>query len=77
MSCQGQASCNVCNKGCKGETPTRIWKHKQYLVDVSDFFFFLLGEGKGESEALGRGRGSVFIENARRGGGSPRRGWRG
>ena len=37
------------------------------------FLFFLLGEGKGESEAPGRGRGSVFfIENARRmGGGSP------
>ena len=31
------------------------------------FFLFLSGEGKGESEAPGRGGGSVFIENPRRG----------
>ena len=38
-------------------------------MDVSDiFYFFRLGEGKGESEAPGWGRGSVFfIENPRRG----------
>ena len=36
-----------------------------FLVDVSDiFYFFLLGEGKGESEV--GGGGSVFIENSRR-----------
>ena len=37
------------------------------LVDVLDiFFFFRSGEGKGESEGVGRG--SIFIENPRRGG---------
>ena len=40
-------------------------------MDVSDiFYFFLLGEGKGESEAPGGGEGGrYFIENPR--GGSP------
>ena len=40
-------------------------------MDVSDiFYFFSSGEGKGESGATGRGRGSAFfIENPRRGGG--------
>ena len=43
-------------------------------VDVSDiFYFFCSGKGKAESEVLGGGdRGSVFfIQNPRRGGGSP------
>ena len=40
-----------------------------FLVDISDIFF-LLGEGKGESEASGGGGGSIFIENPKeRGGG--------
>ena len=45
-------------------------------MDVSDFFFFLLGEGEGESEAPGREGGGdrFFIENPRRGGGASRRG---
>ena len=44
------------------------------IRDISDIsYFFLLGEGKGESEALGGGAGRFFIENRRRGGGSPRR----
>ena len=40
------------------------------MVDVSDIFYVcLLGEGKGESEALGgRGWGVGFLENPRRGG---------
>ena len=43
-----------------------------FLADVSDiFYFFLLGEGKGESEAAGRGAVRYFIDNPRRGGGSP------
>ena len=45
------------------------------LVDVSDFFFFCSGRGKGESEAPGRGGawgGSVFIENPTTGGVSRR-----
>ena len=35
---------------------------KSFLVDVSDiyFFFFLLGEGKGEFEAPGEGGGVGF-----------------
>ena len=33
------------------------------------FSIFLLGEGKGESEAPGVGVAGVFIENPRRGGG--------
>ena len=41
------------------------------LVDVSDiFYFFCLGEGKGESVAPGRGGGRFFFsENPRRAGG--------
>ena len=41
------------------------------LVDVSIFFFFCSGRGKGESEAPGGegGGGRFFIENTRRGGG--------
>ena len=35
-------------------------------------FFFCSGEGKGESEAPGRGGGRFLIENSRRGG-SPMR----
>ena len=44
---------------------------KIFLVDVSDiFYFFLLGEGeKGESEAPGRGGGSVLLKIPRGGGG--------
>ena len=40
-----------------------------FLVDVSEiFYFFCSGEGKGESEAPGRGGGSVFfMDNPRRG----------
>ena len=38
------------------------------------FIFFLLGEGKGESEAPGGGGGRFLIENPRRGGGVSRRG---
>ena len=43
------------------------------LADVSDIFIFFFGSGrgKGESEAAGRGGGRIFIENPRRGGGSP------
>ena len=40
-------------------------------MDVSDIFFFCSGEGKGESEAPGGGGGRFFIENPRRGEGSP------
>ena len=42
-----------------------------YLVDVSDIFFFVFcsGRGKGESEAPGEGRESIFIEIPMRGGG--------
>ena len=45
------------------------------LVDVSDIFYFFCS-GKGESEAPGRGRGSVFLLKipGERGGGPPRRG---
>ena len=44
------------------------------LVDASDIFF-LLGQGEGESEAPGGGRGDRFlIENPRRGGLQRRRG---
>ena len=41
-----------------------------YLVDVSDifYFFFCSGRGKGQSEAAGRGRGRFFVENPRGGG---------
>ena len=38
------------------------------------FIFFWSGRGKGEFEAPGRAGGSVFIENARKGGGFARRG---
>ena len=46
------------------------------------FIFFLLGEGKGESEAPGRGGVRIFIENPRRGclragRGGGGRGWKG
>ena len=38
------------------------------LVDVSDiFYFFCLGEGKGEVRGAGRGRGTILIKNSRRG----------
>ena len=41
-------------------------------MDVSDiFYFFCLGEGKGEVRGARRGRGAIFIENPRRRGGSP------
>ena len=45
-------------------------------MDVSDIFFFLLGEGEGEREArdTGGGGGSVFIENPRGGGAAFRTG---
>ena len=45
-------------------------------MDVSDiFYFFCLGEGKGESGATGRGGGSVFLLKIPEGGGaSPTRG---
>ena len=39
----------------------------QTLVDVSDFFFFLLGKGEGGVRGAGTGGWSVFIENPRRG----------
>ena len=39
-------------------------------MDVSDiFYFFLLGGGKGESEAPGGGWGRFYMENPTRGGG--------
>ena len=44
-------------------------------MDVSTIFIIFLlggGEGKGESEAPGRGGGRFFIENPRRGGVLPR-----
>ena len=51
------------------------------MVDVSDiFYFFRSARGKGEFEAPGRGVGSVFFENPRRGGfceGKGPRGWEG
>ena len=41
-------------------------------MDVSDiFYFFLLGGGEGGVRGAGRGRGTIFIENPRRGGGFP------
>ena len=43
------------------------------LVDVSDIFFFLLGERKGESEAPGGGGGLVSYWKSQEGG-VPRRG---
>ena len=49
-------------------------------MDVSDIFFvFLLGGGEGGVRGAGRGRGTIFIENPRRGGGgvSQARGGRG
>ena len=49
-------------------------------MDVSEiFYFFLLGEGQGEFEALGGGGGGdrFLIENPRRGGGFPGGGPRG
>ena len=38
-------------------------------MDVSDILYFSCSGEKGESEAPGKGGGSVFIENPRRGGG--------
>ena len=42
------------------------------LADVSDIFFFCLGEGKGECEAPGGG-GAIFYGKSQEGGGAP--GW--
>ena len=45
-------------------------------MDVSDiFYFFLLGGGEGGAEAPGRGGGTIFTENPRRGVSRP--GWGG
>ena len=41
----------------------------RYLVDVSEIFnFFCSGEGKGESEATGRGGGRLFYWKSQEGG---------
>ena len=57
--------------------PTAVYRTWTPLVTCWTFriffIFFPLGEGKGESEAPGRGGGRCFIENPRRGG-SPTRG---
>ena len=39
-----------------------------FRIFFAIFYFFLSGEGKGKSEALGGGGGRLFIENPRRGG---------
>ena len=42
------------------------------MVDISDIFYFsLLGGGEGGVRGARRGRGTIFIENPRRGGGFP------
>ena len=69
-------SVSHCVRNSSGACSEKSSGATQNLVDVSDiFYFFCLGEGKGESEAPGRWRGGrVFVENARRGGAPSRRG---
>ena len=52
-------SCNISRDSC-------AIPHKNNLVDVSDFFFFCSGRGKGESEAPGGGGCRFFIDNPRK-----------
>ena len=63
---------SACRKGVRRQELGRRVTKQVTLVDVSDFFFFLLGEGKGESEAPGRG---IFIEFPGVGGVSPGGEW--